>query len=145
MPVIDTLRQLQEGTSLKVFDISGNQPVEKVWLDTQKVMNSIIANDVISANARLLEAIAVNDVDSYAGLVAREMFAGTSPSSVMQTHESPDSFPSVTVSNASIEFISGKRVSIAYDRASASACVRETRLWSHQGDGWKMVHFSRTC
>jgi len=38
-------------------------------------MNSILKNDVLSANMRLLEAIATNDFDSYRNLCANEMFS----------------------------------------------------------------------
>jgi len=142
-PVIDTLRLIAEETPLKVFDISGDQPLERVWKDTQEVMNAVIANDVIAANMKLLEAISVGDVEMYRSLAADEMFSELSPEKVMNDQEGFSDFSSIVVSNAEIAFLSGTKVSLSYDRASTTSIIRESRVWSHNGDGWKLVHFSR--
>jgi hypothetical protein len=143
VPVIDTLRLVQDETLLKVFDVSGDQRLEQVWQDTQEVMNSIIANDVLAVNMKLLEAVATENVDLYRSLSADEMFGTESPAEVMFAQEGRGDFSEIIVSNAQLDFISGTKVSLTYERASSTATVRETRVWSHQGNGWKMVHFSR--
>lgn len=143
-PVIEALRIVQDETLLQVFDVSGDQPLEQVWKDTQKVMNSIIANDVLAANMKLLEAIEAGDVDLYRNLTAGEMYDGNrSPAEVMLAQEGRGEFPDIRISNAELDFIAGTKVSLSYERASTTGKVRETRVWSHQGTGWKMVHFSR--
>jgi UMP-CMP kinase len=144
VPIIDTLRLVGVETFLQVFDVRGDQPLERVWQDTQDIMNSIVGDDVIAANSKLLKAVATGDLNLYRSLCAEEMFATNSPSEVMIVQEGNGDFPEVNVSNAEVNFISGTRISLTYDRVSKTATFKETRVWSHQGLGWKMVHFSRS-
>jgi UMP-CMP kinase len=167
VPVVDTMRLIQDETSLKVIDIAGDQSLEKVWEETQKSMNTFIANDVLSANMRLLEAAASYDVDTYCKLCADEMFenvypkganndrnnesivAPLTPSEIMATQEpsSEDEVVEVgTIKCAEMTFVTGTKVSLTYDRylSNAGLSFKETRIWSHQGaKGWRMVHFFR--
>jgi len=152
MPVVDTLRAIDERTSslLKVVDIEGQRSLDEVWEETQKSMNSFIANDVLSANMKLLEAISSRNVDAYRALSADEMFTETDDSSNLsvmkaQEMEGENRFVEIDVKCAEMTFIDGKKVSVSYDRTSDSGTTfRETRVWSHQGPkGWRMVHFSR--
>ncbi|MGK3751296.1 MAG: hypothetical protein ACI8RD_003596 [Bacillariaceae sp.] len=157
VPVIDTLKLIDDKTSslLKVVDIEGQQSLDKVWEVTQKTMNSFIQNDVLSANMRLLEAIASNDVDTYRNLCADEMYLdvdvnknkSNNNKSIMaiQEEEENDRFVEIKIKCAEMTFVTGKKVSVNYDRTSDSGITfRETRIWSHQGPkGWRMVHFSR--
>mmetsp|Transcript_14383 Transcript_14383/g.32309 ORF Transcript_14383/g.32309 Transcript_14383/m.32309 type:complete len:116 (-) Transcript_14383:219-566(-) len=113
-------------------------------------MNSFIANDVLSANMKLLEAISSRNVDAYRALSADEMFTETDDSSNLsvmkaQEMEGENRFVEIDVKCAEMTFIDGKKVSVSYDRTSDSGTTfRETRVWSHQGPkGWRMVHFSR--
>jgi UMP-CMP kinase len=169
VPVIETLRLIQDQTSssLAVADIRADQSLEQVWQDTQQRMNAFIANDVISSNAQLLDAVATQNVYLYQMLCAEEMFtegknndevssstaaatAGShtkSPLDVMLEQEgSVKEIASSNVCNAKLEFISGSKASVSYDRSIRDATVRETRIWSHQGPkGWRMVHFFRTA
>ena len=92
---------------------------------------------------KLLEAISVGDVEMYRSLAADEMFSELSPEKVMNDQEGFSDFSSIVVSNAEIAFLSGTKVSLSYDRASTTSIIRESRVWSHNGDGWKLVHFSR--
>ena len=144
VPIIDTLRLLQQDTSMKVWDITGDQALEKVWEETQDCMNSLIANDVLAANMQLLEAIATEDVDLYRSLSADEMFEGKSPEEVMSSQEDQKQFPDVNVLDAELNFISGKKVSVTYKRVSSTTTFKETRVWSHkESTGRKTIHFSR--
>lgn len=156
VPVIDTLRSIDQKTSslLKVVEIEGQKSLDEVWEDTQKSMNSFVANDVLSANMRLLEAIANDDINSYRGLCAEEMFPdiddnnGENNISIMEAQEKDkdNEFLNINVACAEIKFITGKKASISYERTSNSGVTfRETRIWSYQGSkGWRLVHFYRT-
>ena len=154
MPVVDVLREIDERTSslMKVVDIEGQRSLDDVWEETQKSMNSFIANDVLSANMRLLEAIARKDADAYRILCADEMFEDNNSSdsnlAIMEAHETEidNQFDEINIACAEITFITGKKISISYDRTSGSGVTfRETRVWSHKGPkGWKMVHFYRS-
>jgi len=153
VPVISTLRAIEEKTSslLKVVDIEGQRSLDEVWEETQKSMNSFIANDVLSANMRLLEAISEKDVDTYRSLCADEMFSEsddkTSNKTIMTAQELDEEnrFDEIKIKCAEMTFVTGKKVSVSYDRVSDSGVsFRETRIWSHQGPkGWRMVHFFR--
>jgi UMP-CMP kinase len=155
VPVVDTLKVIDQKTSslLKVVEIEGQKSLEEVWEETQKSVNSFIGNDVLSANMRLLEAIAKKDVDAYRSLCADEMFSeennenNVDEASVMEAQETEedDSFLNINVKCAEMTFITGKKISVSYDRTSDSGITfRETRVWSHQGPkGWRMVHFYR--
>jgi UMP-CMP kinase len=163
VPVIETLRLIQDQTSssLAVADIRADQSLEQVWQDTQQRMNEFLANDVISSNAQLLDAVATQNVDLYQLLCAEEMFiegknkdeaatAGSNTKSslgvMLEQEGSVKVNASSNVCNAMLEFISGTKASVSYDRAIGDATVRETRIWSHQGPrGWRMVHFFRTA
>jgi UMP-CMP kinase len=159
VPVVDSLRLMQKDTLLKVVDIAANQSLEKVWEETQKTINTFIANDILSANVRLLEAAAKGDLDSYRTLCADEMFqdvfendksqSSLSPDEIMALYEGTkesDFLPS-NIKCAEMTFVTGTKVSLSYDRTLSSAdSFRETRIWSHQGSkGWRMVHFFRTA
>jgi UMP-CMP kinase len=156
VPVVDTLRAIDEKTSssLRVVDIEGQRSLDEVWEETQHSMNSFVANDILSANMRLLEAIANKDVNTYRTLCADEMFQNTEDGSnqdnltIMEAQESEgdNQFNDINVNDAQIAFITGKKVSVSYERTSDSGVTfRETRVWSHQGSkGWRQVHFYRT-
>ena len=154
VPLVDVFRTVQEaqeksgaeeGTAaLQVCDIKGDQTIDEVWQDTQAVLNGFIANDVWTANALLLRAVQEGNQELYESLTALE---GGS----MDDHETVSSSDQdgigTSVSNASIDFVSGTKVSTSYDRTIGDGddnLVRETRIWSHEGTkGWVNVHFSR--
>jgi UMP-CMP kinase len=170
VPVINTLRRVQNehGSLLKVVDIAGEQSREQVWEDTQKTMNDFLTNDILSANAQLLRAIAMSDVDTYQSLCADELFDISSTTSTSDDHVSSSSTPipspelvldvmrtqegkeeqfdSINVKCAELTFLTGTKVSVSYDRTSTDGVTfRETRIWSHQGPkGWRMVYFFRS-
>jgi len=142
VPVVDTLRMVHSKQkaaglpALQVVDIKGDQSMEAVWKDTQQVMNSFVANDVLTANARLLKAAAEGNAELYAKLYS--IPEGKIPAEVLKAQESNYL---VQVSNTKIEFVTGTKVVVSYDRADG---LRETRVWSYQGaQGWTNIHFSR--
>ncbi len=155
-PVVETLRAIDEKTDslLRVVDIEGQRSLEEVWEETQKSMNSFISNDVLSANMKLLEAIAKKDVGTYRSLSADEMFSDEGENNtesaviVMEAQETErdNLFNDINVEDAEITFITGKKASVSYTRKSDSGVTfRETRVWSHQGPkGWRQVHFFRS-
>ncbi|VEU40456.1 unnamed protein product [Pseudo-nitzschia multistriata] len=155
VPVVNVLKIIDEKTSsmLKVVEIEGQKSIEEVWEETQNNMNSFIANDVLSANMRLLEAVANGDIDSYRALCAEEMFSDSQDNVieedlfVMKEQEAEGDKQSrkIDVKCAEMIFITGRKVSVSYDRTLDSGIsFRETRIWSHQGPkGWKLVHFYR--
>ena len=65
MPVIDTLRLVEKATPLKVFDVKSDKSIEDVWTETKRVMDGVIAEDVLAANSRLLRAMSSNDLEAY--------------------------------------------------------------------------------
>lgn len=144
MRIIDTLRLLQEHTNMNVWDIMGDQPLEKVWGETKDCMNALIANDVLVANRKLLEAVAKRRLDLYRNLCADEMFDGMSTEDVMAAQEGVGEFPEVCVVDAELNFISGKNISVTYKRVSKTSVFQETRVWAYKElSGWRNVHFSR--
>lgn len=145
MPIIDTLRQIQEGTALNVWDISGDQALEEVWKDTRKAMNQAIINDVLDANIRLLRAIEENDTEAYQRLCSPVFFQGKSVEETMQEQDEGAGFATATIKEASFEVITGTKVSVAYVVQSKSISFKETRMWSYDAvSGWTNIHFSRT-
>lgn len=156
VPVVDTLRLIQQDSLLKVVDIAGDQSLENVWEETQKTMNNFVANDILSANAWLLEAVASRDVEAYRSLCAEEMFVDVqdnessvhlSPEQIMAVQEGTEEqvFNPSSIKCAEMTFVTGKQVSLTYNRTLGSGeAVKETRIWSHKGSkGWRMIHFSR--
>jgi UMP-CMP kinase len=142
MPVVDTLRRVQaklqkaEKPALHVVDIQGDQSIQDVWRDTQHAMNEFVSNDVLTANAQLLQAVAEGNVDLYSQLYA--IPEGMTPVDVMKAQESGIA----EISNTQIDFVTGTKVVVSYNRSDG---LRETRVWSHEGIlGWVNVHFSRT-
>jgi UMP-CMP kinase len=145
MPIIETLRLLQKETAMNVWDIMGDQQLEKVWEETQDRMNSLVANDVLAANRELLAAVAKRNSDLYRSLCADEMFQDKSTEEVMEAQEGKGEFPEVIVMDAELNFISGKKVSVTYKRVSKTSIFQETRLWSYKElSGWRNVHYSRS-
>ncbi len=151
VPVVNTLRVIEEKSLLKVVDIQGEQTLDQVWEDTQKAMNNFLTNDILSANVQLLDAVARKDGDTYHSLCADEMFdigGESAAEDIMLAQEGSDHlFTTINVKCAELTFVTGTKVSLRYNRTSDSGTVfRETRVWSHQGSkGWRMVHFFRSA
>lgn len=150
VPVVDTLRRVQElqmqgdsgyqGMPCQVIDLKGDQTIEEVWSDTQATMNSVLANDVWTANAKLVQAIETNNVQMY-----RDVCTYFGKDDDMQAMEGNVGQP-VQISNASIKFETGTKAVTSYDRVlpDDGQTVRESRVWSYEGmHGWVNVHFSR--
>lgn len=138
VPIVDTLRLVQEQQeqqttptmALQVQDIKGDQSIDQVWQDTQHIMNEWLANDVWTANAKLVEAIDQGNQDVYDSVSSLDMA------------DEPSVGP---ITNASIEFETGTKAITSYERVVEGEAVRESRVWSHEGTrGWVNIHFSRT-
>lgn len=163
LPVIDTLRRaaassggsssaqaetLSARTNWRVVDIRGDRSLEAVWLDTQRVMNRLILNDILRANAALLQAVDDSDPDAYRNVCDPEWFRhGNDAREVMKLQEGggrSESAENSVLANAQVDVISGTHVAVSYDRVLQGQSLREKRIWSHKGKlGWRNVHFSR--
>jgi UMP-CMP kinase len=153
-PIIDELDNIsnrlqaeQENAAVwKVWEISGDQRLPDVTQNTQQVMNQLIRNDILSANRRLLEAIERGDVEAYQALCDPLWFdAAEDPASVMRNQEGGNGSPVGAISDARMEFVSGKHVTVTYNRRMDGQSISESRVWVHKGtDGWQNVHFART-
>jgi hypothetical protein len=131
----------------KVWEISGDQPLPDVTQNTQQVMNQLIRNDILTANRRLLEAIEKGDVSAYQALCDSLWFdAAEDPAVVMKEYEGSNrGCPVGAISDARMEFVSGKHVTVTYNRLMDGQSISESRVWVHKGTvGWQNVHFART-
>lgn len=157
VPVIEALRRAstlkastsdedKEGsTNWRVVNIRGDQSLEAVWLDTQQVMNQLIVNDVLRANAALLRAVEEGNVDTYRNVCDLEWFNNDlDAAEVMRRQEGEPAEGAGSVDSAQVDVISGTHVAVSYDRVMQGQLLREKRIWSHKGKlGWRNVHFAR--
>ena len=152
-PVVDILKEVASLTCMSVFDIPANRPIPQVWEDTKIALNTVIANDVMAQNWKLLEAISAQDTERYTALCSPEMMTmmddqpQVDPKDFLKTQElsSSEQDPQWNcISNTELQFVSGTKVIVSYDRMFGGSSFRETRVWSHTVDGWKMVHFFRS-
>lgn len=147
VPVVNTLREVQElqeeeekSMAMQVEDIQGDRTIEEVWDDTQEVINKMLANDVWTANAKLMDAIESSNAEQY-----RSLCEYLEKSEDISTHEGDEVGKANKISNAEIEFETGTKAITSYDRVMDGVTIRETRVWSHQGvKGWRCIHFYRT-
>ena len=144
VPVIDTLRLVEKATALQVYDINSDQSVDDVWTDTQRVMDGIVGEDILAENSKLLNAIAMNDADAYRALCVDEMVGDGDPASILSKQEGELCSKETQISGAEIKFISGTKASVSYDLKYEEGKIRESRVWTHDETGWKMLHFSRS-
>lgn len=146
VPVIDNLRQVSSQNKMpqwSVEDIRGDQDLEAVWQESQKILNELILHDVLTANAVLLEAVERQDVVAYQALCDDGWFKGQDVADVFRRQECPGE-PVGNILNAQVDVITGKHVTVRYDRVFQLQSLRETRVWSHHGEkGWQNVHFAR--
>jgi len=144
MPVVNILGKVAEASCMKLFEIAANRPIETVWEDTQEALNSVIANDVLAENWKLLEAVSARNAEKYAKLCSEEMMADCSPTELLEAQELCEDIQSNCISKAELSFVSGTKVVVSYERSFGGSTFKETRIWSHTVDGWKMVHFFRS-
>jgi UMP-CMP kinase len=154
---------------LSVQHIAADHTMDQVWERTQQVMNAYIQNDVLTANALLLTAIEEKDIHAYSALCSKEFLnvKDATVSSVSSKENEADAERSRllrafqkyelihdspirhSLSNATIVMQGGTKAVVTYDR-----CIyglndikldgfRETRVWSHEDNGWVCIHFSR--
>jgi UMP-CMP kinase len=147
VPVVNVMRKAESLStpklSLRVLDIRGDRPLEQVWEDVQCVMNQFILHDVVTANAQLLKAVQDGNAELYKSLIAWNDHDEDDSMQLMREYEEASS--AANVSNGLVDFVSGTKVVVSYDRVLADETqIRETRVWSHQGErGWVNIHFSR--
>ena len=166
-PIIDELDAIskelsQDGSDKdaavwKVWEIAGDQTLPDVTKNTQQMFNQLIRNDILSANQKLLHAIETGNAKAYQTLCDPVWFEKEDDNhddnddtdmatAVMKQQEgSTVGVPVGDISNARMEFITGKHVIVSYQRQMGGQQVRESRVWVHNGtDGWQTNHFSRT-
>lgn len=163
MPVVYALEEVEKikknelgMSTLSICHIRADGTVEQVWADTQDAMNQYIANDVLTSNAMLMEAVQNNDITKYARLCSQEMLRG--PNGENLTAE--EAFKMLEIGNNSNQLISKLRNAYVRVRNGTNATVnyirrleddsgklqlefREQRVWSHGEHGWVCVHFTR--
>ncbi len=144
MPVVDMLRQVARASCMEVFDIAANRPIETVWEDTRRALNTVIADDVMTQNWKLLQAVSAQDAETYVRLCSNEMVADCDPQALLKAQELCDDPQANCISKAALQFVSGTNVKVSYERAFGGSMFKESRIWSHTKDGWKMVHFFRS-
>ena len=154
VPVVETLRQAAQAQQEQhqrwsVVDIAGDRSLEEVWGSTQQVLNQLIIDDVLTANAALLDAVRDQNVEVYRTLCDDDMATTNNPQNaahVMQQLEQGVLGQPLEIQLAQVDVISGRQVAVSYNRKLEEGIwVREKRFWSHQGcSGWRHVHFQRT-
>lgn len=149
MPVVRTLQQIP---SVDVKYISGVGTIETVWEKTQQTMNDFLSNDVLAANHKLMSAIQTKNLDSYSQLVQSNKKEIQKQFDEDESLESPLDHDDITnsISNVDIEIQNGTKATVCYDRTivdenkeDTQSRFRETRVWSHEKEGWTCVHFVR--
>lgn len=149
-PIIDELDEISKKldsakhASWKVWQISGDQPLTDVTENTRQMMNQLFQNDVLCANQRLLQAIEKGDSKAYENLCDPLFFEDSDVATVMKQQEGEKGDSIGEISDARIEFVSGKHAIVSYKRQMEGQDVVESRVWAHHGTkGWQNVHFSR--
>ena len=137
-PVVRVLERIEaiqkeaneHGSLLNVANIDGTGTVEDVWSKTKDAMDSYIQNDVLTANANLLEAVESNDIERL---------------KKYEWYEGPMGIPvSESISNAEVHVLDGVKARVSYDRKTKIGTVmRESRDWVHGPLGWKCLSVSR--
>lgn len=160
MPVVRALEEVErmeieeQGMGkIHVQHISGQGTVDEVWDATKAAMNDFIRNDVLTANALLINAIDERDVSIYRELCSNEFLKSDEDDSAIekkfQEYELLDADSKSEISNASFEVQDGTKVVVTYDRhmmdknSKIIAEFRESRVWSHESKGWTCIHFVR--
>ena len=151
---------------LHIQHIQGDGTVEEVWDNTKRAMNDFVKNDVLTGNAQLLRAISENNFDTYTKLCSREMlfepgentneeYATSTPddSQLRLSYEryelSHGSGLKSFVVDAEVEVIDGTKAVVTYERqlknelGEITTHFKETRVWSHEPQGWLCIHFVR--
>ena len=169
MPVVHALEeveniQVKQGKDsigmLHVQHIQGDRSVEEVWDSTKQAMNSFVKNDVLTANSQLLQAISEKNFNTYSNLCSREMlFEHDETTSIPDESQLPLSFEKYelnfgsglesVVVDSDVEVIEGTKAVVTYERQLKNELgeiitnFSETRVWSHEAQGWLCVHFVR--
>jgi UMP-CMP kinase len=150
---------------LYVEHIAGDNTISQVWDHTQNVMNAFIQNDVLTANSMLLTAIQDRNMDAYAALCSKEFLQlddhdaslyddiRTEISQAQRAFQKYEMHEDLsmrhTISNPTVAIQTGTKAVVEYDRCIYGPnglkldSFRETRVWSHEENGWVCVHFSR--
>ena len=161
MPVVQALEEIEkyemeqdEVSRIVIQHIHGERTVEQVWEETQDAMNAYVRNDVLTNNARLLQAVEDKDEDVYNALCSDDFLSAQEDDhSLMHEYETihgKDNLVSMFI-NASIEHQGGTKAVVTYERVlkdeqsgEVVADFKETRVWSHEAKGWVCIHFVRT-
>lgn len=160
MPVVRALEEvermeIEEGGLGKIHiqHISGQGTVDEVWDATKAAMNEFIQNDVLTANALLINAIDEKNVSLYNELCHNEFLKGDGDDLTSEKkfheYELSETYSKSDISNATVEVQDGTKVVVSYDRLMKDssgklvAQFRESRVWSHESKGWTCIHFVR--
>ena len=154
-PAIEVMQTASQSTSQNrwgVVDINGNRPLDEVWSSTEEVLQRLVRDDVLTANAQLLRAIKDRDIETYQKLCDPAMFKDSDDASSVFDQQEVSSLVDSgddTVRKASVEIITGRHACVSYERTlqlsdNTTSEIEEKRFWMHQGlGGWRLVHFVR--
>lgn len=163
MPVVHALEEVERMETeenamsrMSVKHISGVGSVAEVWELTKTAMNKFITNEVLTANAMLLQAIQNKDLDLYSKLCSHVMLhdhegddTSSSIDEVFKKYEILTNQDSFHISDANVDIIDGTKVIVTYIRSikggngNLISEFKENRVWSHEEDGWTCIHFVR--
>ncbi len=169
MPVVYALEEVErmekeeDGTSkMKIQHIVGEGTIEEVWDSTKAAMDEYVTNDVLTANSLLIQSIEEKNFDQYSQLCSEKMLQSNvndddSKGTTISSEEMFNKYevvngvttPKSHISNATVNIQDGTKVIVNYDRriedesGNVITEFRETRIWSHEEEGWVCVHFIR--
>lgn len=159
--VIRALEKMQREDKLcQVHHIVGDKTIDDVWDQVQGIMNSFVKNDILTKTKKLIKAIEGNDHQTYCQLCHADMLLDANDeqtffqeSELIQQKDKEGIIITSTshknkISNIEFNVYDGTKAIISYDRiileeGESVLELRESRVWSHCGDGWRQVHFSR--
>lgn len=168
MPVID--HYAKQG---KVYKVIANASVDTVFAATKKLLNPLVAAEVLAANETLLKAIDAGDWETYAKHSDAEMTAIEAESNYEVVTGLPfhkyyfdqaaakrtaaaaaggagTPFPASqsTLASPSVKLLSGKVAVVTANRVvqrpDRTDQYGETRVWHYKEGRWQQVHFHRS-
>lgn len=125
--VIACLEMMEGDHPLKVHRIAGEHSIEEVWEQVQCIMNSFIKNDILTVTQKLISSLESNNADVYNTLCDENFF------------EQELVGEKFNIDDVEFDVVDGTKAVMSY-RCND---FRESRVWQHGPNGWKLLHFTR--
>jgi UMP-CMP kinase len=92
VPVVHFLNECANGGNGKFYlcQIAAEGTIAQVWTQTQSHINQIMRNDILTANARLMQAIESQNIPLYASLMDSNMFVDSDTTTTTTTSNDTD-------------------------------------------------------